>query len=170
MKKGFTLIELLVVVLIIGILSSVALPQYTKAVEKSRATEAITLLGNLATAEQIYYMSQNKFSADLTELDLELPGIVSGTTSTANTKNFNLAVFAPNSGNFIATATRANNGTAITSGDNAYSISMIVTPDGTITRWCAAAAATSSTTAAPTENTTTMCKSIANGDAKGLLK
>ena len=55
-KKGFTLIELLVVVLIIGILSSVALPQYTKAVEKSRMTEAWSTLKTINDALAIRNM------------------------------------------------------------------------------------------------------------------
>ena len=62
--NGFTLIELLVVVLIIGILSSVALPQYTKAVEKAKLTEPLTLMSSLSKAIDIYLL-ENGFGEEV---------------------------------------------------------------------------------------------------------
>jgi prepilin-type N-terminal cleavage/methylation domain-containing protein len=50
--KGFTLIELLVVVLIIGILASIALPQYELVVEKARASEAMVNVRAILDAMQ----------------------------------------------------------------------------------------------------------------------
>ncbi len=48
--KAFTLIELLVVVLIIGILAAIALPQYTKSVEKAKIAEAKLMIDKLKKA------------------------------------------------------------------------------------------------------------------------
>ncbi len=73
-NKGFTLIELLVVVLIIGILSAVALPQYQKAVEKARSVEALTLLKSLGQAIQVYKLGhRGNNPTSFSDLDIEIP-------------------------------------------------------------------------------------------------
>ena len=60
-KGGFTLIELLVVVLIIGILSSIALPQYQKAVMKARAAEVDVILNTLIRSINLYLEGNGGF-------------------------------------------------------------------------------------------------------------
>ena len=82
-KAGFTLIELLVVVLIIGILAAVAVPQYQKAVEKSRATEAVTILSSLEKAVSVWVLENGLPSTETNflggsdvrnaTLDIDLP-------------------------------------------------------------------------------------------------
>ena len=72
-KSGFTLIELLVVVLIIGILASIALPQYQKAVEKSKSAQALSVLNTYYKSYQTYYMATGAVPTRLDELDMEMP-------------------------------------------------------------------------------------------------
>lgn len=84
MKKGFTLIELLVVVLIIGILSSVALPQYQAAVLKSRYAGLLPIVKSLANAQEIYYLENGEYAESFEDLTISLPS--SFTLDNGNTK------------------------------------------------------------------------------------
>lgn len=74
MKHGFTLIELLVVVLIIGILSAVALPQYQKAVAKSRFTQLQLAGKSLKDAMEVYYLANGAYPTRWANVDIEYPG------------------------------------------------------------------------------------------------
>tara|TARA_Y100001968_G_scaffold50642_1_gene41348 strand:+ start:262 stop:822 length:561 start_codon:yes stop_codon:yes gene_type:complete len=54
-SSGFTLVELIVVVVIIGILSSIAIPSFQNASEKAKQKEASSLIASYLKAAQAYY-------------------------------------------------------------------------------------------------------------------
>ena len=72
-NNGFTLIELLVVVLIIGILAAIALPQYKKAVEKTKISAMLPTVKSLAEANELYYMENNSYTTNVENLTFTMP-------------------------------------------------------------------------------------------------
>ena len=127
-RSGFTLIELLVVVLIIGVLTAIALPQYEVVVEKSRASEAMV---NAKAIQDAMQRHEQEFPGDSTTnctkiADVQLQG---GTWNTGDlacrsihdfvftTKNFNFDLTGNNScvgagtnSNYFTICRRGTNG------------------------------------------------------------
>ena len=67
---GFTLIEVLVVVLIIGVLVAIALPQYQKAVLKSRFSSLMPTTKAVRDGNEAYYMAHGAYADVLENLDV----------------------------------------------------------------------------------------------------
>ncbi len=110
-NTGFTLIELLVVVLIIGILSAVALPQYQKAVEKSRISALFPMARAVETAQKAYYMAGGSFSDEMSALDISLPlAAPAAGASLCNLANESSDAFRADDNTIIALNNRASAG------------------------------------------------------------
>lgn len=120
LKKAFTLIELIVTVVIIGILAGLALPQFTKTFETTKAKEAVAALQQIRTGERSYRIEENTYwpsgagdnAAINTQLSLSL--------DTRADRNWDYSIIAV-ANTFTATAQRTsgrNAGETITIDEN----------------------------------------------------
>jgi prepilin-type N-terminal cleavage/methylation domain-containing protein len=116
---GFTMLELIVVVILVGILSSIALIEYTKTVERSRISEARITLGNLRSSANAYKMGNNS-NPDIEDLTIEAP------TACIATHYFRyvLSSLSPNPTASTATRCTAGEGGKTPDGPEAYIITL----------------------------------------------
>ena len=63
-NKAFTLVEIMIVVLIIGILMSIAVPNFVKARESSRRNTCIANLKRIDSSKEQWAMEQRKIAGD----------------------------------------------------------------------------------------------------------
>lgn len=92
--QGFTLVELMIVIVIVGILAAVAIPKYTQASYKAKASEFPTILMQIYTAQSAYEAEMSRFSTSLDTIGVDI-----GTS-----KWFTYAIPLASGTNFRATA------------------------------------------------------------------
>ena len=83
-NNAFTLIEVLIVVLIIGILAAISVTQYNKSVLKSRFSSLIPIAKSVYDGQEVFYLSNGKYTNNLANLDMLAKADVSGTQADIN--------------------------------------------------------------------------------------
>lgn len=84
MKKGFTLLELIIVIIIIGVLATLGITQYSRAIEKGRSAEAKSILGSLRSQQTAYYQDKGTYGS-IADLGV---GVPEGNTGMCNNTKY----------------------------------------------------------------------------------
>ena len=66
--KGFTLLELIMVIAVIGILATIAIPQFIDYQKRSFNEVARIALRNAAVAQEAYYLDTNTYTGQIGDL------------------------------------------------------------------------------------------------------
>ena len=83
LQKGFTLVELMIVIVIVGILSAVALPNFLNQTDKAKATEPKTKVSALLKQAQAEALSDTAANA-VTLMNTQTTGPVAIATATGD--------------------------------------------------------------------------------------
>ncbi len=97
--QGVTLLELMIVVVIVGILAAIAYPNYRDFTARAKRNEAKAALLKLAINQERFYLSNNTYTTDLTDLGFatDCPLITDSTT-------YSVCITAADASNFTAVA------------------------------------------------------------------
>jgi type IV pilus assembly protein PilE len=96
--RGITLIELMIVVVVVSILAAIAYPNYQEFVARAKRNEARAALLRLATNQERFYLNNNTFTADMTQIGF------SSSPFTTETGYYVVTVTLATPSNFSATA------------------------------------------------------------------
>ena len=95
-ESGFTLIEVMLVVVILGILTAVAVPSFTRYLASSKRPEAIMFLSAIANAQEVYFTENEQFSDSFDALYMSIEGATNQTATTMEGPRYSYALSQPN--------------------------------------------------------------------------
>jgi len=97
--RGITLLELMIVVVIVGILAVIAYPNYREFAARAKRNEAKAALLKIATNQERFYLQNNTFTCDMTQL-----AFPAGAGFVTDSGSYTVDVTACNAANFSAQA------------------------------------------------------------------
>ncbi len=98
--RGITLLELMIVVVIISILTAIAYPNYREYVTRAKRTEAKAALLQIATNQERFYLQNNTYTTNMTNLGFPVAGAF-----LSDSDSYIINVGAADANDFTATAT-----------------------------------------------------------------